>query len=58
MPTEKPTCATCRFWVDDLKGRGACRRYPPQVNGDEDVWPVTKETQWCGEHQPRETSDA
>jgi hypothetical protein len=50
-----PTCKSCRFWTASAKmaedfpvAWGACRRMPrPET---------TSETDWCGEHQPREAA--
>lgn len=57
MPTDNPTCGTCRWWFE-----GECHRYPPQIeqgSWDEDhspaFWlPETRRNSFCGEHQPRE----
>lgn len=66
------TCETCRWWFSwqhigiNGRGRGECRRYPPavvllprSVGGETDrATPVTGMAYWCGEHQPKENSDA
>lgn len=61
------TCENCRFWSsfgkDKYEEIGTCLRYPPvriawpTKNGisiDPREWgqPVTRQTQWCGEHEP------
>ena len=56
----RPTCKSCRYWeAGGVVNQGACKRYPPtallasptprdiqQVN----VFPVTMDKDWCGEH--------
>lgn len=48
-------CLTCRFWY---KEDSECRRYPPTVVYDPQrfmgmsfQYPITNETEWCGEYQ-------
>jgi hypothetical protein len=57
-------CQNCVFWVQDPNQEkfGACRRSAPRpyvtdVSGGNDPrrdawWPVTYDTDWCGEWQP------
>lgn len=56
------TCDSCRWWEDeheDPEGSGICRRYAPKPRVFEDsdvgpkypIWPLTLNTEWCGEHQ-------
>ena len=55
------TCETCRWWKDDRPEPwgGMCRRNAPVCLSEVGtVWPGTKATDWCGEHQPKETRDA
>ena len=54
--TRKDNCKNCRFWDDTGGGQGDCHRYPPHVVDrlDKlDLWPVTMDLDWCGEHQRR-----
>ena len=67
-----PTCETCRWREPDTRleyaSSGHCRRYPPQItvwsypNYDgpqyDQTWPWMAASDWCGEHQPKENSDA
>ena len=55
------TCATCAHWdtVPDAE-RGLCRRFAPrpvvgQTGSIATDWPVTEDTDWCGEHTPTST---
>ena len=52
-------CLNCRFWeFDDVRRKGFCHRYPPQVKDDEvnrmNAWGFPEMTyeKWCGEWQP------
>ena len=51
-------CETCRFWCDPEQLSDhwqECHRYPPTSRSDGEVrdhWPVTWESDWCGEWQP------
>ena len=60
----EPECSSCKFW-DRNTNRvseevGICRRYPPSIpplqrsDDCEDfaVWPLTVDSEWCGEHKP------
>jgi hypothetical protein len=59
---EKPTCGNCRF-----QQRGdECHRFPPigrlNVSDREGgwqvpEWPIVKDYDWCGEHQPLTSKD-
>lgn len=61
---DKQTCATCRFRYgqeDGWSGYAQCRRYPPtnerhSHGGPVSVWPQTDRRDWCGEHQPKDSS--
>lgn len=63
---DNPTCETCGWWSDPIAGgppaRGMCRRSPPIIMQGGAVnkypWPVTKSTDYCGEHQPRQPAEA
>lgn len=54
-------CKKCHWWqqyslpwnADHPDNLGECRRYPPQVNGEQQgAWPLTLEQEWCGEFSP------
>jgi hypothetical protein len=54
------SCATCASWVQPQPGgaTGACRRYPPTVDPNAGIrpislWPQTKPADWCGEWKER-----
>jgi hypothetical protein len=51
---ERPTCATCAYWVDSSLGGGQCRRMSPQMlphaNMEGLRFPFTSPLHWCGEH--------
>ena len=50
-------CLNCRYWFGPDEGEGECRFHAPQPmveRGSEwhqVSWPVTKSTDWCGEHR-------
>jgi hypothetical protein len=51
-------CATCAWWdrADPDSVYGSCRRNAPRpmMYGDGSInWPVTEESDWCGEYGPR-----
>jgi len=59
-------CSSCRFWDLDTNRNpddvGICRRYPPTIPNaqssvddyqDYPVWPLTLDSEWCGEHKPK-----
>ena len=50
------TCATCRFWRESSDDDGKCKRRSPYIRDGLHFaeWPRTFNTDWCGEHQPRE----
>lgn len=61
---DRPTCETCPYWSAHEPGvatTGTCRRtspVPPALQEQADwfnnifagIWPVTEESDWCGEH--------
>lgn len=50
---ERPRCETCPFWErnETLTCFGDCHRHPPQVvTLDNEWWPCTSGSDWCGEH--------
>lgn len=49
----------CRFWNPLREKKGECRHDSPDLtlkNVEEDCtsWPITKEDDWCGVHEPKE----
>lgn len=54
-----PTCATCRWWdvtAGKQSGDGACRAFAPRVRYNEFggcAFPITRSSEWCGEHALR-----
>lgn len=59
----QPTCETCRFWGSDYDyGKNICQRFPPVVTpgslrGSTAKYPLTRDTWWCGEHQPAQQKE-
>jgi len=55
--TKTATCVKCSHWNPTESAKGECRRQPPQAISfkvDNDVkfetrFPVTNESDWCGE---------
>lgn len=68
------TCGDCRYWkrrdeTDDELSLGFCRRYPPtlcpeaeerpvQGKNPHGYWPLTFQSDWCGEFQKKPPSGA
>ena len=53
-------CGTCRWWNGGEGKRNAeCRRFPPTQPAPSRTltadWLRTYYSDWCGEHQPKET---
>lgn len=62
----EPTCKTCKYFhLSPGQTTASCRRYPPnsdflmvqsRIGSPQQIqrsyWPVIKETEYCGEHQP------
>ena len=51
--TDKPTCATCRFFdhqSTDAGNFGYCRVHPPVPYQGRTVWPIVDYADWCGAH--------
>lgn len=54
------TCAICLFWNREDRGarHAPCQRNPPAVvpdtveGGYAERWPITVNTDWCGEWAP------
>lgn len=52
------TCQNCKFW--EAHGQlGACHYFPPAVievrdGGAASKWPVTRDTEWCGQFQAKD----
>lgn len=64
--SDQPRCETCRWFGNDgacgSDGESHCHRYPPTVvvqgNGfTRPKWPFVRQTDFCGEHQPKEQRD-
>lgn len=69
-PDHPDVCETCRFWADWGERHGACRRRSPgpcaplMPDAQHDLpgqytayWPVTREHDWCGEHEGTPTEE-
>ena len=58
MTAMAPCCGNCRFWERSTAQtkRGECRRNAPPVlsraAGPDWLWPTTRDSAFCGEHQP------
>lgn len=57
-------CDGCKFWVDlnrpEMEGfsrEGECRKYPPSMSQNWIKFPRTANNDWCGEHQPKDTTN-
>lgn len=57
-------CETCRFWQltgqaysSQVPSHGTCRRRSPSVTSVSGGWPYSSSTDWCGEHEPKETDN-
>ena len=70
--TARATCASCRWWElwwanPTERTLGMCRRYAPRPKRGAEIddvddssfadWPNTHESDWCGEHAPKEKGD-
>ena len=53
--SERPTCASCRFFSTPDADVGLCRRFPPPDDGANRFPLVANET-WCGEYQPTQAA--
>jgi hypothetical protein len=44
-------CGNCIYWykVNDNSPAGQCRRYPPKLKKNGDLYPLTYDRLWCGE---------
>jgi len=53
MGTPTNTCEDCRFFEADKEDEtiGACRRYPPTIQGADAAWPPVDIDDWCGEYK-------
>lgn len=53
MTDDDIDCGTCGYWAafGDGDGTGNCRRYAPRPRNNEQdaAWPITKDSDWCGE---------
>lgn len=64
-PSEHWTfCGNCHYWseFDTTDQAGSCHRHTPTANPHdpegESSWPVTYETDWCGESAALEDTEA
>ena len=63
MNAKQRICVKCRYYERSNPNweRGECRRHPPRAldaNSDRpNRFPVTKDTDWCGEYQPSDTAE-
>ncbi len=60
-----PICGNCRWYVDRWnydKRETVCTRFPPTVVQSSayarTIWPQPEERDLCGEHKPKEKTDA
>ena len=54
-------CETGVVWVAWTGGNsGLCRRHPPayRPSDSQEVWPITKNADWCGEHRTQQEDAA
>ncbi len=61
------SCWGCYFFFQLMsRPGGECHRFPPVPvnqpiegvpNNVESVWPIVRETAWCGEHKKKEEDD-
>ncbi len=52
---DKPSCATCKFFVELEGGQMAeCHRFPPHATS---LFARIGKRDWCGEHQPEEVPE-
>ena len=62
---ERSTCKTCQWWQPTEGQKGECHGAPPSVvfvpragamaaSATRSKWPMVKDTDWCGAHEPRE----
>ena len=64
--TKHMACGKCMWWEVfegcERKNWGWCKRFPPSIHpaasgdcepeADSGCWPMTSETEWCGEFRP------
>ena len=43
------TCENCRWWNNRLTGYGHCHKRPPIVSSNDESFPSTHKSVWCGE---------
>ena len=43
------TCENCRWWSAGPTGYGYCHRRPPIVSNNDESFPSTHKSCWCGE---------
>lgn len=57
MSTINEDCGNCRYWKENQRDRGSCRRHPPivmympnmTVPIEKTTFPLTGRSDWCGE---------
>ena len=52
MAPKGDCCSVCKSWLliePGDEGYGACRRFPPNRQRGNEMWPGTLPTEWCGE---------
>ena len=58
---EGECCDTCRWWdqADPEEPSGYCRRHAPRPSmraaANDILWPLVDASDFCGEHQPKDT---
>ena len=45
----KRVCENCRWWNNRLTGYGHCHKRPPIVSSNDESFPSTHKSVWCGE---------
>ncbi len=50
-------CDKCEWWVG-VEGFGDCRKLPPRILTDvTSVFPITEDSDWCGEFKEKEQEE-
>ena len=53
-------CKFCEYWEQDIdrvlpkSNDGVCKRFPPTMLTEENIYPVTSSCDWCGEYKTKE----
>ena len=57
-PLRPERCGNCRYYVRGYGGgKGHCHRFPPSHWPEPNSWPAVDATEWCGEHQKKESDE-